>query len=435
MRSIILDFLIPGALLWGLSSAERSVLVLNWIWFQRPYTFSWSFWSQMPVFRIAVAFMAVSNVARGTLRFKFPKLLIIYLAFLTWLTISTFAAYYPPTAWAIYKEYLPSMWASPILMFAAINNLELLKKVMWVAAGSIGLIAVKTGIVLTAKGGAHLTADINGFVGDNNVFGLTLCVVFSVLMGLRVTLPKGKWPNRIFFACIVFLVLCIIYTESRGAMLTMVVILAARAVISRKRFRNMATLLAVIFLTLSVVPYRFFHRMNTLNDIRANASAMGRIQNWELSWQEALRYPILGVGPGNHIPYALSHPHNVQVRVAHSIYFQILAEEGFPGLLLYLLFCAATLSNLASTWRYAISIGRKYPDLDWTRNVVSWLTCGYLGFLFGSAFLNMLYIEFPWYVPFYAIMLNMLVKKEVNSRVSALERMPASSDVAGALSL
>lgn len=383
----------------------------------------------MPVFRIAVAFMIVSNAMRGTLKVKFPKLLIIYLLFLSWLTLSAVFAYYPSVAWAIYKEFLPSMWISPVLMYAAINDLTLLKKVMWVAAGSMALIAVKTGIVLTAKGGAHLTSQINGFVGDNNVFGLTLCVVFSVLMGLRVTLPKGKWLRYVFFICISFLVLCIIYTESRGAMLTMLLILLARTLISRRRIRNTMILVAVLTGIFFAVPYRYFHRMNTLDDIHANASAMGRIENWELSWQEALRYPILGLGPGNHIPYALTHPHKYQVRVAHSIYFQILGEEGFVGLSLYLIFCASTISILLSTWKYTITIAKTYPELDWTRNVVSWLTCGYLGFLFGSAFLNVLYIEFPWYIPFYASMLNMLLKKEVNVREAeavgqaAVERM------------
>ena len=416
MRNLFIDLLIPAALFWGLTSAERSILVLNWIWFQRPYAFSYGFWRHMPVFRIAVAFMVVSNVTRGTLRFRFPSLLIVYLIFLCWLTLSAFFAWDPPIAWATYKEFLPSMWVSPVLMYAAINDLVLLKKVMWVAAGSLGLIAVKTGIILTAKGGEHLTSQINGFVGDNNVFGLTLCTAFAVLMGLRATLPNGRWPKGIFWVCIVSLLLCIIYTESRGAMLTMLLIFLARAMLSKQRFRNTFVLIVLLIGIFWAVPHRFFHRMSTLEDIHANASAMGRIQNWELSWQEVLRYPVFGLGPGNHIPYALAHRHKVIVRVAHSIYFQVLGEEGFPGLALYLLFCAVSINTLIATWRYAIHVARQYPELDWTRNVASWLTCGYFGFLFGSAFLNVLYIEFPWYLPFYASMLNILLRKEVNAR-------------------
>ena len=413
MRNLVLDLLIPAALFWGLTSAERSTLVLNWIWFQRPYSFSYGFWARVPAFRIAVAFMVISNVARGNLKFKIPKLLVVYLLLLTWITISAFNSFYPPMAWSTYKEFLPSMWLSPILMYAAINSLEFLKKVIWVAAGSIGLIAVKTAMVLTAKGGGHLTKQINGFVGDNNVFGLVLCVVFAVLMGLRETLPKKKWVTRLFYFCIAFIVVCIIYTESRGAMLTLGLILISRALIGRQKIRNATILFVVVGITLSVVPFRFFHRLSTLDDIHANASAMGRIQNWGLAWKEALRFPYMGVGPGNHIPYNLSIPHNVQVRVAHSIYFQLLGEEGFVGLFLYLLFCSMTVITLISTWRYTIAVTRDHPEYKWTRSLMSWLTCGYVGFLFGSAFLNMLYIEFPWYVPFYAGMMRPLLAKAI----------------------
>lgn len=428
MRGLVLDFIIPLALIWGLTSAERSILVLNWIWFQRPYAFSWGFWSQMPVFKIAVAFMIFSNTTRGELKFKFPKLLVIYLMLLTWLTISAFASFDPPIAWATYREFIPSMWFSPVLMYAAINNLALLKKVIWVAAGGLGLIAVKTGIVMTAKGGGHITAQINGFVGDNNVFGLTLCVVFAVLMGLRTTLPKNAWAKRLFYFCIVFILLCIIYTESRGAMLTLFIIWFTKALSGRQRIRNITILIAVSSVLYLAVPYRFFHRLSTLDDIQANASAMGRIQNWELAWREALRFPVLGVGPGNHIPYNLSIPHDVQVRVAHSIYFQLLGEEGFPGLTLYLLFVVTTISMLISTWKFASFVADDYPELKWTRELVSWMTCGYIGFLFGSAFLNVLYIEFPWYVPFYASMLRPLMLKEIKSYSANSARIDAANN-------
>ena len=228
---------------------------------------------------------------------------------------------------------------------------------------------------------------------------------------------------RTFYLCIVFIVLCVIYTESRGAMLTLALILITRAMMSRQRIRNMTVLMTIAALGFSIIPFRFFHRLSSLDDIHANTSAMGRIQNWELAWKEALRFPYLGVGPGNHIPYNLSIPHDVQVRVAHSIYFQVLGEEGFVGLLLYLIFCLMALGTLVSTWKYAISVARDYPELAWTKTLASWMTCGYIGFLFGSAFLNMLYIEFPWYVPFYASMMRPLLQRAVVERNASLQKL------------
>ena len=418
MRDIILLIAIPLGLAYGLTSASRSVLVLNWLWFQRPYSFAYDFWSRIPIFQIAVAATLISNIARGALRPKGSLILLVYILLLIWLTLSAILAFSPPVAWEFYKEFLPSMIVSPILMYATINDLDLLKKVLWVSAGGIGLNAFKVGLAMTARGGGVLSTQIAGFVGDNNVFGLTLCLVVPILIGLRSTVPNKRWMKISFVVFLLFICLCIIYTRSRGAQLTLLIILLCRALFSERKVRNVAIVLLAVLGTFLLVPEHYFNRLHTLDDLQANASFMGRLQNWELSWNEALRYPLFGVGPGNHLIYNESRPHTVTVRVAHSVYFQTLGELGFPALFLYLLFLILTLKMLFRTRKYAIRLAAEYPDLSWVRDVASWMICGYIGYIVGSAFLNMFYIEFPWYLPFYGSMLMPLSISEANRRVA-----------------
>lgn len=74
-----------------------------------------------------------------------------------------------------------------------------------------------------------------------------------------------------------------------------------------------------------------------------------------------------------------------------------------------------------------IPIAKAHPDLAWVRDMAFWLTCGYLGYIFGSALLNMLYIEFPWYAIFYGSMLRPLVDRELAARNEPTRATPQSS--------
>lgn len=413
MRDLLLGILIFSGLAWGLFSARGSIIILNWVWFQRPYDFSWGFWNTIPAFQIFLAVAIISNLLRGLLQFRFPLLLFIYIVFLFWITISTFLAYNSELAWITYKRFLPSMWVAPVFLFFSIHDLQLLKWVLWAFSGGVGLNAFKVSLALTASGGGHLTDQISGFVGDNNVFGLVLCLVLTILLGLRKTLPGKRWLQLSFYIFLGFIVLCIIYTKSRGALLSVGIIFLLSSLLSKKPARNLCLLVFLVSIIYMAIPASYFDRLSTLQDTKLDTSAMGRIENWQLSWNEALRYPFFGVGPDNHIYYNKSLQSEVQVRVAHSIYFQILGELGFVGLGIYLWFMGLGLWIFLKTSKSIVSIAKANPDLAWVQDLSSWMAYGYIGYIFGSGFLNMLYIEFPWYMVFYGSMLYPLVNREL----------------------
>lgn len=412
MRELLISLLIPAGLVWALFSAPASIIVLNWICFQRPYDFSWGLWNQMPVFQAALIVALVSNILRGRFRPRLPGILILYLGLFGWISLSTYYAYNYELAWEFYKVFVPPMVVTPIVMFATINDLRLLRAVIWVSAGGIGLNAFKTAVSLTVQGGGQLTDQIAGFVGDNNVFGLVLCSVVAILLGLRGTLPAQRWVRWSYYVVNAFVMLCIVYTKSRGALISLVIILFLRSLLSNKPLRSLVVLGVFIIGATYVVPETYFDRLGTISNLSADTSAMGRFENWGLSWDEARRFPFFGVGPNNHVRYNNNLQSDVQVRVAHSVYFQVLGENGFPAFALYVAFVFVGLWNLLATWREMILAVRRRPDLDWARDLASWMTVGYIGYIVGSGFLNMLYIEFPWYVAFFGVMLRRLAAQE-----------------------
>ena len=424
MRELALNAVVGAALLLALYSAPGSVLVLNWIWFQRPGDFSFGTLSTMPLFTIALGIAVVSNVARGQFHLRFPPLLVVFVAFLCWITLSAVYAYNSEQAWLAYRRFLPSMWLAPIVLFATIHDLRLLRWTLWVAAGSVALTAVKTSAILTAQGGSYLTQQISGFVGDNNVFGLVLCLVMAMLMGLRTTLPAKRWVRGMFFGSLALVLLCIVYTRSRGAFASVGIILFVGSIFSDRPIRNVFLLFVLAVGAYLAIPSEYFERLSTLENLSADESAQGRFENWELAWRSALENPIFGVGPENHMVYNRALRSGVTIRVAHSVYFQVLGELGFIGLGLYLLFVCMGLTTLYRTWRAMIPVAVSHPDLAWVRDTAFWLTCGYIGYIFGSGLLNMLYIEFPWYAVFYGTMLRPLVERELAARQAATQGSP-----------
>jgi O-antigen ligase len=128
---------------------------------------------------------------------------------------------------------------------------------------------------------------------------------------------------------------------------------------------------------------------------------------------------MFGVGPDNHILYNQAKGAEVRLRVAHSVYFQTLGELGFPALLLYVMFILMGIGAASRAWRATTLIAQRHPDLAWVHDVSFWMMCSFIGYVFGSAFLNMFYIEFPWTAMILGSLLLPMVQQEVARRDEA----------------
>jgi probable O-glycosylation ligase (exosortase A-associated) len=110
-------------------------------------------------------------------------------------------------------------------------------------------------------------------------------------------------------------------------------------------------------------------------------------------------------------------PNPTDIHAAHSIYFQVLGEHGFVGLLLFLLIWVLV-------WRSAAFLrkqGAADPQVSWARDLGSMCQVSLVGYLVGGAFLSLAYFDLPY---------NLLVLMVVTERlVREHARGPAVSDV------
>lgn len=123
---------------------------------------------------------------------------------------------------------------------------------------------------------------------------------------------------------------------------------------------------------------------------------MGRINAWWMAFNLASeRFLGGGFEIYNSMTFARYAPDPADVHAAHSIYFQVLGEHGFVGLVLYLLLGMFS-------WRLASQVQQRAatsPDKDWITRFALMAKVSIVGFAVGGAFLSLAYFDLPYYLP------------------------------------
>jgi len=138
-------------------------------------------------------------------------------------------------------------------------------------------------------------------------------------------------------------------------------------------------------------------------------SARERLNAWTFSWNLAADYPITGGGFATFTPelFARYAPSATDVRGPHSVYFQILGEHGFVGLLLYLTLissCLMTVRRLATRARYR-------GDVQ-IANYAHMFQFSMVGFLVSGLFLGRAYFDYFFSIIACLVILEALAQKE-----------------------
>lgn len=126
----------------------------------------------------------------------------------------------------------------------------------------------------------------------------------------------------------------------------------------------------------------------------SEGSFQTRLAAWETSFNLAVTYPILGGGLTvieNPSVYVTHRPvgDTATTRTAHSIYFQILGDQGFVGLTIYLLF-------LYTGWRNSsivLRIARRANGLAWAEELARMSQVSMVGFFVAGSALSMAYYD------------------------------------------
>jgi probable O-glycosylation ligase (exosortase A-associated) len=188
-----------------------------------------------------------------------------------------------------------------------------------------------------------------------------------------------------------FQILMILGSKSRGAAIALAITLGIFLLRSRNKIVYAVIGVIVVGAALKFMPESYFERLNTINNLDADDSFQGRVQAWKVATMIAFdKFPF---GAGIYVPQTAavyqSYLPGAKPHAAHSIYFQMLGENGFIGLGLYLGLLASGLYNTIVVMQQS----RRNPQLRWAYDLANMTLVSLIGFYVGGAALSLAYYD------------------------------------------
>ncbi|HEX9964721.1 MAG TPA: putative O-glycosylation ligase, exosortase A system-associated [Allosphingosinicella sp.] len=314
-------------------------------------------------------------------------------------------------------------WASKALMFAIFLPLTLRSKlrieaVLLFLTLSAATIIIVGGLKTVASGGGYgvlnLMVTNNSNLYESSTISTVAIALIPVILWLARygTVFPPDWRVKAFAAGLVFACLLMpIGTEARTGLVCIAVLglLMLRDV--KRRFLYLAGAALLVLGSVPFLPASFTGRMSTIQGYQSDNSAGVRLAVWAWTWNYAQENP-LGGGFGAYrqnkievktvatqssggVETITARTSLDESRAYHSSYFEMLGEQGFPGLILFLLIHAAGLFRLeVLRRRYRKAEG----DDSWIAPLATALQHFQLIYLVGSLFVGVAYQPFPWLV-------------------------------------
>ena len=393
MRDILVTLIVLGSLPLILRSPVNGALMWVWISVMNPHTQGWGFATQFPfAFVIALATLFSMLFTREPRALPWTPITLALLAFVMWMNITL--------PFSLFVDESLEQWAKVMkIMLMTFVGIMLVKshrdihRLIWVLAISLGYYGIKGGIfTLRNSGGDRVWGPEGTFIGDNNAIALALIMIIPLMYYLQQNTAR-RWLRHAMTGAMILSSLAALGSYSRGGFLAIAAMFGFMWIKSRKKAVMGGALLFATPLLLLFMPSQWTSRMDSINDYQLDASAQGRINAWGMAWNLA-RDRVFGGGFEIYEPsvFAMYAANPTDVHAAHSIYFQILGEHGYLGLLLFLLIGFFTFRTAAKIRKEA----RKRDDAQWLYHLAGMMQVSMIGYAVGGSFLSLAYFDLPY---------------------------------------
>ncbi|MGB5078372.1 MAG: DUF5935 domain-containing protein, partial [Sphingorhabdus sp.] len=308
-------------------------------------------------------------------------------------------------------------WVWKALVFAAFLPLTLhtklrLEALMLTMVLCASALIVTGGIKTAAGGGGYgalvILIDDNSGLFEGSIISCVAITIIPLILWLAKhgTIFKPDWKVRIYAAALIFACLLIpVGTQARTGVVCIAVLGILLLRYARRRLLYIAAAAIIGLATIPFLPSSFTERTDTIKNYKADESASTRIAVWAWTWEYVKQHPMGGgfdVYRQNRIRYDIvqkdtpDQPAPIdapavsevvdQGRAFHSSYFEMLGEQGFPGLVIWLII------QLGGVWRMEV-LSRMYrkrnrPDEAWVAPMATALQNSQIIYLVGSLFVG-----------------------------------------------
>jgi putative inorganic carbon (HCO3(-)) transporter len=413
MQSLFLSGVFAVLMFAGFSAAFTAALGFVWVDIVKPQTLAYSIINNQPLSFVAALLTVMLFVTKDRKSPpKFDVILVLITLFAIWLTFTTYMSDLPGYAWAKWD------WASKVVIFAIVIPFIFRSRVqieafLLVFIFSSSTIFFSAGVKTLLGGGGYQTLAVIGNGNSGLSESSTLAVVCVLLIPLvmylmRYTLlfPKNMYTRGMFMAIIGMALATVVGTSARTGVIAVLTMCVLSMIQSKKKHWWIAGLAvaAVVLMSLDLSSTRWGERMSTINTYNADSSALGRIKVWEWTIGYVAEHPfgggfssylhnrILGAAPDGTVIYVPDG--QIGGKAFHSIYFEVLGEQGYLGFAMYfamVVLALLKLRKLKKTWR-------DHPGMEWIAALANAMMTSIIVFLAGGAFVGIAYQPYIFYL-------------------------------------
>ena len=316
-------------------------------------------------------------------------------------------------------------WAWKALAFAIFLPLTMrsrlrIEAVLLFLTLSAAAIIIVGGIKTVLSGGGYgvlnLMVDNNSGLYESSIISTVSIALIPIILWLARygTIFPSDWRVKIFCYALVFACLLMpIGTEARTGLVCIGVLglLMMRDMDMKRRFFFAGAACVLAIASIPFLPSSFTQRMETIQGYQADESANTRLAVWGWTLEYVQSRPFGGgfgayhqnriqvsttdVRGGEGLQTVATNTQMDQGRAWHSSYFEMLGEQGWPGLFIFLTIQFISLVRLEIIRR---RYRRAEGEDEWIAPLATSLQHFQLIYMIGSAFVQTAFQSFGWFI-------------------------------------
>lgn len=433
LRSVFLLGTWMTMLFAGFSAPFIFAVAYLWIDFFSPQRVAYEIMTVIPV-----ALISGAGAMFGYILFDRrdpPKLnagTVLLALFCVWITLTTTWAEVPKSAWFKWDWAFKTLTFSILIPYVFRTRVQMEAVILVVLAsvsGHVLAVAMKTMLSGGYYGtGRALIQSMLG-LGESSTLACVTAASIPLLLVMAkhsIIIPAIK-SRRIIAAAVafVFVVACV-GSFARTGLVALTVLAAVYFWQSKRKIVFIVLALVAALGALYFIQDTWYDRMYTIREYGSEQSALGRIAVWLWTLEYVAAHPF-GGGFDVYLINEYSLPlgdqggqFQIKSKAFHSIYFEVLGEQGIVGAGLFGLIILVLVRNL----RVALARSRNEPKLEWVADLCRALLVSTAVYLAGGAFIGIAYQPFLYLVLGLSISLYAYVER-VQAPVASKPRIVA----------
>lgn len=406
MRGLIVALLIFMWVPFAFFKPHIGVLVWNWVSHMVPQSYTYNFASSFPFLVLMSGVTMIGMfVSRDKQSLPGHPIVIAFFVYWVWVVITTILAV-DPTVSQVKLIHMSKVMLFALISIAVMQSPNRLKGFVWVMAASLGFIAVKGGLFTLLTGGGARVQGAGGMMEDNNqlAMGMSMFIPMSIFLAQHPPSKLLKWP---LIGAAVTVPLSVIGTHSRGGLIALVGVTFMFILKTKRKFTLLFLIGTLGTAAITFMPDSWTARMQSTENATEDNSFRGRVSMWRFSSNLVDDIPIQG--GGFDIFYVrraieIYMPYGFKARAPHSIYFEVLGEHGYVGLVLFL-------TILFTGWYSGGTQAKKfrqYAETKWLGDLCNAMQLGLVGYAIGGITVNIATFDVFYHMLAIIVMCNVV---------------------------